>query len=367
MSSDRSRARRSRLAFTLIELLVVIAIIAILIGLLLPAVQKVREAAARMKCSNNIKQWVLAAHNYESAYQRFPDGWSCIYTSGAKPGQGDGNMTTAGSSLRKGPNWAVYLLPYMEQQPLYQATPGIQKFMQTNGNDISWVGINPANGAINGQLIGAKIPNGVCPSDTGSEIAFVENRGGPYNGMTFSRGNYAANFGPCWPWNTVNGASAADGYGWQGGGCWGVNYGARMSDIQAGAGTSNCILIHELRIGQGGANGVSQNNDRRGVLFLGSVGSSSTAGFGIGDDPVPNYPNSCADDVENSADRPDIQLGNWNSCPSQQATARSRHTGGVNCGLADGHVVFIRDTITSDQWYILGSRNSGQVLSFTNY
>src|SRR5437016_675193 len=104
------RRSRSQAAFTLIELLVVIAIIAVLIGLLLPAIQKVREAANRAQCQNNLKQLALAAHNYHDVYQTFPLG-AVKYR----------NYSPAGSSTLVEYDrytWCLLLLPYIEQENL---------------------------------------------------------------------------------------------------------------------------------------------------------------------------------------------------------------------------------------------------------
>src|SRR5205809_6236869 len=105
MTHLRQRAASPRRGFTLIELLVVIAIIAILIGLLVPAVQKVRDAAARSQCQNNLKQIATALHNYHDANKKFPYG-------------GVTNGPCCGT--QSGPNWAVFLLPYIEQGNLYK-------------------------------------------------------------------------------------------------------------------------------------------------------------------------------------------------------------------------------------------------------
>jgi prepilin-type N-terminal cleavage/methylation domain-containing protein len=129
-----------RPGFTLIELLVVIAIIAVLVGLLLPAVQKVREAANRMSCQNNLKQIALAAHNYESTNNRLPAGWV------GPPGTGQ--ETLAGQTQRaevttSGAGHIPALLPYIEQDNLWKATPR-QSFIPpaTSGPTVDTFNVN---------------------------------------------------------------------------------------------------------------------------------------------------------------------------------------------------------------------------------
>jgi prepilin-type N-terminal cleavage/methylation domain-containing protein/prepilin-type processing-associated H-X9-DG protein len=156
-----SSKRRGPAGFTLIELLVVIAIIAVLIGLLLPAVQKVREAANRMSCSNNLKQIGLALHNYHDTNARFPAGG---YTPGAC------------CSTRSGSNWAIDLLPYVEQDALFK-----QYLQWPVANEDS------RNAFVRTQFVKTYS----CPSDVDTNRTDLP-ASGPGSGLQYARGSYRA-------------------------------------------------------------------------------------------------------------------------------------------------------------------------------
>jgi len=164
MLSSSSRTRRG---FTLIELLVVIAIIAILIGLLLPAVQKVREAAARMQCQNNLKQLGIALHAFHDANNRLPPG-----------GANDVSPFGTAASSGWGSSWKVYILPYIEQGNIYNSW----QFLGTGASPIN--NGSGYNYAANLNVVGGSVTIKTyrCPSSPAPDRG---NRGGynPTNGL----------------------------------------------------------------------------------------------------------------------------------------------------------------------------------------
>ncbi len=336
--------RTARSAFTLIELLVVIAIIAILIGLLLPAVQKVREAAARMSCSNNQKQIGIACHAHHDNLGTLPPS-VLMHRNVTNPAYYNQNF---------GPNWAVLILPYLEQGNLYNTVSASVQNYPVNG-DSGWRSLSATT-----------LKAYRCPSDTGGDTPTT--RVG-----TWARGNYGANAGPGMFWlggndgaisysNSIMGDASPTfsgvwGYNatpFPGGGVMPVNQGITLLAITDG--TSNTVLVDELRIGP-------SQNDIRGTWAMGQVGASISAGSGRNDTPTPNFSCSGCDDIFGSDDRPDIGMGSCSGCGSWQVTAKSRHTGGVMTAFSDGSVRFIRNSVGQRTWFLLHSRNDGNTFN----
>lgn len=314
--------RVSRRAFTLIELLVVIAIIAVLIGLLLPAIQAVRQAAARLQCANHLKQIALAAHHSHLDHERFPAGVA-------------GPPSNAPV--------LVLLLPYLEQQNRHVL------FDQSSDT-----GTSPTSAA--GRA--GKIAVFLCPSDPAA-APLVE------GGNTIGGTNYAGNLGAHAWWANLDGTTA---------GIFGKGWTVRLTDILDG--TGNTALFAEFIRGPNMGIGFTFGDlpegqwdgyagadltgevcqapghipfywlDRCGMRGLNFAGGSLWMSLYTHTVP-PNWPGTeCV--RETSLDR-----GHF--------AARSFHRGGVNVARADGSVAFLHDSMSMATWRALGTRAGGEV------
>jgi prepilin-type N-terminal cleavage/methylation domain-containing protein/prepilin-type processing-associated H-X9-DG protein len=373
-------ARELRPAFTLIELLVVIAIIAILIAMLLPAVQKVRESAASASCRNNLHQLAVAAHAYHEQQGRLPPAVLVFGAATNAPSQAFTDLLSSyratSSGPRFGPNWAVLLLPFMEESNLYnQFSANIRNYMASNGTDQSWRGIRTT-----------QIKKFLCPSDVGRQDVPFANDGG-----NWARGNYAANAGPGWFNGAINGVSSnsprpnfvlwnGQAFAQPGGSAGGpmeINWGATLAEISKEDGTANTIMFNEVRVGL-------NQFDRRGTWAMGVSGASVTAAHATGDCTGPNDINEYSDDIEDCNQlRQTAGLGNTglgplnfgcsndnlpHNWPNWQATARSSHTAfGVNAAFCDGSVRFITNNINETTWFNINSRNDGASQAGQNF
>jgi prepilin-type N-terminal cleavage/methylation domain-containing protein/prepilin-type processing-associated H-X9-DG protein len=358
-----------RLGFTLIELLVVIAIIAVLVGLLLPAVQKVREAANRMSCSNNLKQLGLALHNYESAYGRFPAAWNVLGqpdpavpqtyalpspTTGATP-----NPAIVGASV------FVLILPYLEQNNVYQQVDVTKSFF------------NPANMPPTNLAYSTVLKVFLCPSapgpgaiDYSAELAqSFSNFGVILNyppGLIFGRTDYAPDAGMSADIPGIN-----------------INAGAsiivqppaqpvRFADITDG--TSNTIMLAEDagRPGWYGSNGLVAADGFTPVLgaYTGGPNGPAPQGGGAWADPLNYFATNGADPSGSGTaaggNFDGIPAAPWscaNGC-SNDSEMFGFHTGGSNVCFGDGSVRFVKNGLTMNQMQALLSRAGGEVISF---
>jgi prepilin-type N-terminal cleavage/methylation domain-containing protein len=394
----RSTWKRLRLSFTLIELLVVIAIIGVLIALLLPAVQKVREAANRIQCANNLKQIGLAIHNFHDTYGYFPNqgSWWCHGISYNQDGTPHGpKYQTAG--------WAYQILPFIEQQPLYNQLdtlpPGSSPYTSPPclPNDCNPMGPLPGGGT-------APFPDQYAPmgsfyvnlpmSDTqgyGSgpsrttpvKIYYCPSRrpAGLYNGHggTTNLQDYCSvnpgmvplnrnsaglisedTLGLVYGWSSTEGNSARAGNDWQygrhhgtipGGNWGGPGQITKHTFASISDGTSNTMMVGEkwLSIADyGGGNGADDTGPFEGQ------DSDCERTTATNQDPAVNSPLPLANPHQD-ANIPDRWGVGWTT--SMQFG--SAHPAGINAVFADGSVHNVKYGIDPDIFNALGNINDG--------
>jgi prepilin-type N-terminal cleavage/methylation domain-containing protein/prepilin-type processing-associated H-X9-DG protein len=330
--------------FTLIELLVVIAIIAILIGLLVPAVQKVREAANRMKCSNNLKQFGLACHMHNDTYGYMPKA-NLLFNPTSD--EWNGNFWW---NADKG-SWLVFALPYMEQDNLFKSIPD----MAVSSEQL--LALNLGSSISRSLCPQSKLPYGRCPSDDYDVDAVVCNYVGSLGPQCATSGDSSSGCsgGPVQPYQTYCQDFPQWGYTWSPD--HGNSYNA--SDIRgmfnrlgakvtlgmvAGDGTSNTIMIGESLPNE--HDHLAQNNW---ATFNGGNAHCTTI---IPINHKSNYHDPNGDRCGPNA------LRNWQNWNVSWGF-KSHHSGGANFVFADGSVHFITETINHRTYQLLGCRNDG--------
>lgn len=329
---------KKKRGFTLIELLVVIAIIAILVSLLLPAVQQARETARRTQCKNNLKQLGIALHNYHDVHRCFP------------MASGRGNGANWGGGRRH--SGFVGMLPFMDQGPVYEMIKNGGVAASVN-NNISYDGFKFFPWDNNHRAVRMNFPGLVCPSDGDSS---VQQPRGKTNYM-FSRGDTAWDHNPGWNGNGGRGLRGAFV-----GGNRNTQSGRRIRDFTDG--TSNTIAMGERIKAKGGGNSI-----KLGATAIDGGGAVPTKQEHYVNDPSVALARVGSGGVYNGATRrwagtrwmdgcpsftgmttilgpnkPSVSEGTWD-CHDGIFEPTSHHPGGVQVVMADGSVRMINDSI----------------------